>query len=478
MNSNNLPSNKLLIVSTPQKFPLGEGVAWEAFELGALPKGMTLKDSCILVDAHKPPHDFHKLGNKILILGPDALKVLFPGMHLEKARATLMSYRGVPCCATFHPQDAQDLKYSSSAEDDSADFSDDDKEEVLTQKTNYRFWMRADTRKFLSPIFPASQEFKFMVAPGLEDFLRFTEPFLKGGHTIYLDIETDPKDWSLNCIGLAFDNHPYIFVLPAYDYTNKLQYGQFYKILARLSVLLARNTIVAHNAQFDLFILSYFYRVLFNWNIFDTMIAHHRLLPEVEKSLGHVISYWTWLPYHKDQNFFRPRNSDEQFRLYKYNALDVYALREVHLRMLAFIREHPERARAIYDGTRCVYPYLCATLEGILVDDLIRVTHILKCKKTLTQWLRIARMLKGDKAFNPNSTQQCIEYFHNKLKYKVQGYTKEGKPSLDSKNMYKLRIAYNNPLLDVVIAYRFLVKEKSGLEFVPYEKPNYNSNLR
>ena len=464
------PSGKLIIFTTSIKFPIGEGVAWESFETGCLPDGMTLKDHCVLINALSPPPNFEKLGNKILILGPDAFKVLFPGFSLEKTRATLLSWRGTPCCATFHPQNAEDLKvYGHDTEDD--DSGSDD--ETLTQRSNYRFWIRSDVRKFLAPIESPSRKFDHVVAPSLADFLHLTEPFLKGGHTIYIDIETDPEDWSLNCIGIAFDDSR-IYVLPIYDYANKLQYGQAYKLFARLSILLARNTIVAHNAQFDLFMLARFFRVLFNWKIFDTMIAHHRLFPETEKSLGHVISYWTWLPYHKDQNIFRPRNASEQFQLYRYNALDVYAMREVHKKILAFLNAHPERQNAVESGNRCVYPYLCASMEGIEVDDMRRINALVKAKKTLNQWLRIAKILKGDKAFNPNSTKQCVDYFHGKLKYKVMGYTKSGEIGLDSKNMYKLRIAYPNPLLDLVIMYRFLVKEKSGLEFVPYEKPNYD----
>lgn len=461
--------NKLILFTTPSRFPIGEGVAWEAFQLGCLPNGMTLKDDCVLVDATKPPHEFEKLGNKILILGPDAFKVLFPGLSLEKSRATLLSYKGVPCCGTFHPQDADDLKTHS--DDDDYEGSEE-KDESLTRPKNYRFWMRADTRKFLGPYLSISQPFQHIVAPSANDFLRITEPFTKGGHRIYIDIETDPEDWSLNCIGIAFDDSP-IYVLPVYNFEDKLQYGQMYKILARLSVLCARNLVIAHNIQFDLFILARFYRMLFSWNLFDTMIAHHRLFPESEKSLGHVISYWTWLPYHKDQNVFRPRNASEQFQLYKYNALDVYALREVHLRILSFLDAHPERKAAVDAGNRAIYPYLCASLEGLPIDDLRRVSAILLAKKRLAQWLRIAKILKDDKSFNPNSTQQGIEYFHKKLGYKVQGYTKTGAINFGAKSIYKLRIAYDNPLLDVVIAYRFLVKEKSGLEFVPYEKPNY-----
>ncbi len=64
-------------------------------------------------------------------------------------------------------------------------------------------------------------------------------------------------------------------------------------MLRALAVALRDNTVVIHNALFDLFVLAYRYGIPAPPNVYDTMLAHHRLFPEVEKSLGHCISLYT-----------------------------------------------------------------------------------------------------------------------------------------------------------------------------------------
>ena len=85
----------------------------------------------------------------------------FSGFSLEKTRATLLSWRGIR--ATFHPQNAEDLKvYGHDTEDD--DSGSDD--ETLTQRSNlYVSWIRSDVRKFLAPIESPSRKFDHVVAP-------------------------------------------------------------------------------------------------------------------------------------------------------------------------------------------------------------------------------------------------------------------------------------------------------------------------
>lgn len=87
---------------------------------------------------------------------------------------------------------------------------------------------------------------------------------------------------------------------------------------------------------------------------------------------------------------------------------------------------------------------------------------------------RILNALVG-KHFNAGSSQQCVNYFHGTLKYPVVARSREtGAPSLDSKALYKLRTKHDNPLIDVIFAYRRVAKTFSMTEFeqLPLHKDN------
>jgi hypothetical protein len=57
--------------------------------------------------------------------------------------------------------------------------------------------------------------------------------------------------------------------------------------------------------------------------------------------------------------------------------------------------------------------------------------------------------------------------------------TKKGtrNASLAKQNMFKLKLKYNNPVIDFVIAYRELAKESGSLKFTPWKTNNESSNI-
>lgn len=448
-------SYPLLILTTPTRFGLAKGSAFDWFEQGCLPSGIKLEECKILekYDGGSYP--------RCLILGGEAFNRHFPGLtSVERYRGGLLNLNNIPTTVTFHPQDADDFK---SYDEDEEEAGGDEKDVTLTQKRNYRFWIRSDTRKLLTkPIKPRQKE-EIVIAPNLESITKLLSNCL--GQRIFLDIECRRGDQSLNCIGLAINNGP-VYVIPIYDYRNNLFYSSPYNFFRALSLALVSNTVIIHNAMFDLFVLCYRYRCLFSWSVFDTMLAHHRCFPEVEKDLGHVISYWTWLPFHKDENVEFPRNAGQQEQLWNYNAKDVYAMREVYKEQLSYIEDRG-LSSSVARANNCVYPYLCTTLIGLSFAENECSAKRAELRARLVQLERIARILIGRSNFNPNSTQQAINFFHKTLNYDVQGRTDSGAPSLGRKELFKLRLKYPNPLIDVIINYRLLQKELSMLSFQP-----------
>lgn len=462
----------LHLLTTPTRFGLGEGRAWEEFEtLCLIPQGLRLS-SCKIHNVKENPVPKLTAADKFVILGEEALACCLPSLAIDKFRGTLLPLGAATGTATFHPQEAFDIKQQEDDSDVPQAFSND-KDGAATRPSNYFFWIRADIKKYLTKPRIKYPEFKYFVGPEINRLTAWLDKFINGGHTVYLDIETDIADNNLRCIGLAIDDSP-VIVIPFYQHDNTTFYHNLYhRILARISLVLSRNRVVVHNSLFDLFILSRYYRVLCGHDIFDTMYVQHRLFPEAEKSLGHAISYWTWLPYHKDLNPGRVFTREQETALWKYNALDVYAMREVYKEQVKYLALYDDcRGSADLANAEC-YPYLTCQLLGTPVNE-ERLLFLRSNKhRRVKQLLRICRILSGIPTFNPGSPQQCVSFFHTKLGYDVVGRTKTGQPKMDTKCLYKLRLKYPNPLLDAIIAYRVDAKTNSMLNFTNYERPTY-----
>ena len=464
---------KLAILTTPDRFGLlGPSKATEAFETGVL-RDIKLSQTAV-VDVTSPnriPTDT----THILILGQKALSIVQPGAALDKFRGYVTRYAGLPAVASFHPTEAHDQKSADFHENPDAD----EKDSAGTPPSEYFFWLRRDVEKLLSPAIKHPQ-LKYFVVLNLPKFISYANNYLSTTENpvVYLDIECRREDHVLNCIGLALGDSP-VFVIPVYYYNNERAYEKFYLFLATLGKLLTRARVVVHNSLFDLFVLSRWYRVPFGHDVYDTMLAQHRFFPETKKSLGHTISYWCNLPYHKDLCIEHPRSANQQAQLWEYNAKDVYAMREVYkAQTAALLASNDNGLRASVDqANRAVYPYLIAMLKALPVDEVALAAARTRLDNRVSLLKRVARYLSGEANFNPGSAKQCIEFFHGKLHYEEVSRTSTGAAQMDQKALYKLRLKYNNPLLDTIIAYRVAAKEASMLRFEDYTPPNYGNQI-
>ena len=463
---------RLCVLTVPSRFGLAKGHAFEWFDKGCLPEGYKL-DACHILDASQP---LGKLPNDIthvVILGETAYnnagKVFNAGRPFAAARGSTFLYRGVLATCTFHPQDAEDFKQTG--EDNEEDDGGNEKDVSHTQQKNYRFWIRADVAKLLRPpiIHPPFKHQPYPSIAAVNRLLLSTR-----NDVIFLDIESRPSDDTLNCIGISTLTSD-VYTVPIYTYKHTLAYNQstIASFFRALSLALCRNTVCVHNSTFDLFVLSYYYRILFGRNIYDTMLVHHRCHAAVEKSLGHVISYWTNLPFHKDQGILYTYTQKQDEQLWRYNGLDVYAMREVYKAQVKFLDSHPDYKASATEANSVIYPYLMLMLKGLNVDELLLAQKVSDDMRRIRQLKRIAEILTGIPGWNPNSSKQRVDYFHNKLKYPVIGRSKQSNaPSLGLPNLFKLRLKSNNPLINVIIEYMLTAKELGMLEFTPYtDKP-------
>ena len=451
---------KILVITTETRHGLGVGHAFQWFEKSA-PAGTVFTYST----RDCPGGGF----SHVIILGPSAYYSLYPNAgSIDKARGTFIKRAdGIPCTVTYHPQDADDGSGGWQSED--AEQLEGEKDITITSPQNYRFWIRQDLHKLLTR--PYREHTPHIIpAPPLQRAIDALNAARNARITI--DIECRISDNTLNCIGFKVDDGP-VYVVPVYDYRNKLFYGDFHRFYRALALAIGdarrQNTIIAHNAMFDLFILAWKYRIPVGPAVYDTMLAHHRCFPEAEKSLAHAISLWTWLPYHKDMGIEEPKNSNQQWQLWQYNGLDVYATWEVYKTQVNEVKD-PGLADSIRQAMDSIHPYLCAMLAGIAYDEAKLIKHTVYLTRWLKQYARIGRILSGVPDFNLNSAQQAVKYFHDRLGYDVVRRTAGGRPSLGYSELLELKLKYPNPLIDVILAARAKQKELSMLEFIPIER--------
>ncbi len=359
---------------------------------------------------------------------------------------------------SYHPQDAADVRnieaaFSGLDEDDDDTDAGTGKDSAVTNRANYRFWLLIHIEKLVSPL-PSPPPF-YQKTQRL-DYCGFPESTY-----LYLDIETHPPTNTLQCLSVAFDAGA-IYSFTVYNYKGELQPGAL-ESLVWLIRAFQRYTVVAHNIGFDLPFLAIYHKILYAQTCHDTMLIWHRMFPEADKSLAHVIQALTNLPYHKDEaGTFCPHNFAQQSQLLAYNARDVYALREVHQAMLPL----SPSASSVCD---LIPHYIFAGLQGFYINDAKLIVHKRRLTLNDVQLTRMFRILTGNPTFNPNSNKQVAEWLYEGLQYAIVDTTKSGAPATDATTLYKLlSIHPKNLALQVLLEIKENSKRLSSLGYNPY----------
>jgi len=243
---------------------------------------------------------------------------------------------------------------------------------------------------------------------------------------------------------------------------NHYYYDNTHKVLRALAVALRDNTVIIHNALFDLFVIAYRYGIPAPTKVFDTMLSHHRLFPEVEKSLGHCISLYTDQPYHKNEGCFNPRTSSEFQQLYEYNIKDVLTMALIKP-TIDSLSKTLRAEKSIEQVNSMVTPYLTAMLQGLRIDtpELRMIT--MYNERYQFQLRRILGLLLG-RELNPNSPKQVSAYLYEGL-----GLKKPDRDLTNEKTLLQLRLKHNLPAISIILRYRSVAKETGQLKFPPYE---------
>ena len=122
-----------------------------------------------------------------------------------------------------------------------------------------------------------------------------------------------------------------------------------------------------------------------------------------------------------------------------------------------------------------IYPYMLAGMYGMRVDgDLVKKV-MEENDRRMTQLLRIMRIAVGDSKFLPSSAKQCVEYFHDRCGLRVIARSPNTKkPSLGAKQLLKLAIETQHPVIPFILEYRAVAKQTGSLKYKLFQLPDYS----
>lgn len=412
----------------------------------------------------------------ILLLGEKALAKFKPDVSINEQRGCPFQVDGYTYVVTYLPQDCIDRKNYFDDEENESENAEDKADEKSTKgstrRKNFRFWLRQDVKKSarLASTILLTPRVNYHIRPDLHRVVELLTT-TKGGN-LFFDIETD-SNLQMTCFGFSFDAND-IYVVPMLQ-TDRPVHQYYYEtthlLLRALAVALRDNTVVVHNSMFDLFVLAWRYHIPISGRIFDTMLGHNRCYIEIEKSLGHVISLYTDLPYHKNEGVFEPHNAAQTQQLYEYNGKDVYALTQIK----PAIEAHAARLGAtesVQQVNRMVLPYLTMMLQGMNVDTYKVEKTIINNDRMKVQVKRILGILTGGLDFNPNSWQQVSKYLYESkftspegAKFKIK---KPAKDPTNEKTLLALLLKHEVPAIYGILKFRQIGKQTSKVSFDPY----------
>lgn len=426
-----------------------------------------------------------KKGDILLLLGTASLR-LYDNKH------TLNDLRGAPfkvgdhiAIASYHPQDAVDARNYEASVGSGGDLADEDKEDDTklkdhtgTARRNFGFWLYQDLHKLgeVSREGILSYPFKSNIHPDEGEILLVLRRILQADPGwLYLDIEVDTQTNNLTCVGISYipfesNEVPKVYVIPFFYHNFTRPYPNASgKIMLRLFKAMQKHTVVAHNgACFDFPWMSMKFQLPFPTKVYDTMVAHHRLYPTIEKSLGHCISLYTHIPYHKDEGIWRPHNKRQEMQLWKYNAKDIATMVYIHREIMK--RAEGQNAEAsIKQANESIPSLLAMTMLGIRVDKDARATKVDDLERRIIFFERLLTYLVGFE-LNPKSPKQVREYLFDPkheggLALTPRGKTDSGELSVNNKVLQQLAVKHPQIIsLQNIIVLREMHKMLSSIQ--------------
>jgi DNA polymerase I-like protein with 3'-5' exonuclease and polymerase domains len=400
----------------------------------------------------------------ILALGEESLRLFNSTNSLHELRGNPFNFNDKTVIASYAPQDSIDRKNYEDPEEDESEAEEATGAEKGKQKTkrrNWKFWLYNDVRKatrILRDGLRGESSFNYKYYPPAQEVISILSG--RKSSTLFIDIETD-RSQNITCFGFSFIGCPDVYVVPIKRYTKSLAYEEssVHKILVALAVAFRDNRVVSHNGVFDWFVLAYRYKIPFPRNPFCTMVAWSRCWAEVEKSLGHLITYFTDCSYHKSDGVFDPQNHNQEQDLWKYNGKDVSRMMMVYDGMVEEIKRLGCED-SVAQANSSIRPYLTMMFKGMKIDVPRYIKRFEDQERRGEQLERCLKFITGQPGLNPRSSQKVSKYLYDDL----QLPRPEEEPT-NEKNLLKLLVKHNVPSIKLMLAIRGEKKLASSLKF-------------
>ena len=265
-----------------------------------------------------------------------------------------------------------------------------------------------------------------VIDPSFEQAMGFLDHCYKEGiNGAVIDADIEVVRHTLSCISFAYDEYNAIsipFYGPKGDYFTINQEAE---IMKKIEQILSHPLIVkaGQNFIFDIDFLMTNYGIIPRGPLYDTMIAQRISMPDLPAGLDFIASIHTDIPYYKEEGkrWMKVGGSFKQF--WNYNAMDAISTAAARESQLTIIHQQ-KNTSTLSRKMNSHYPYLYMMQRGTLVD-----IEGMKKKRDETEdnidKLREKLAEKAGYAFNPNSPQQVMHYFHNVKGLKP--YMKRGK---------------------------------------------------
>jgi DNA polymerase-1 len=298
-----------------------------------------------------------------------------------------------------------------------------------------------------------------------EDKISDLTAFLESCHSFAFDTETDRVDSiSAKIVGMSFAVKEFeAWYVPVPDAMDEAM-----KIVSRFAGVLENRNIkkVGQNIKFDMLVLRK-YGVRLKGPLFDTMIAHYLINPELRHGMDYLSE--TYLHYKpvpiesligtKGKNQLSMRDIPVK-RVAEYAAEDA----DVTLRLKNFFEPELKKnaVESLFYDIEMPLVYVLAEMEftGVKLDiGALNQYSVVLANKLQTLEQEIYEF--AGKVFNINSAKQVAKvlYEHMKITNEKVKKTKTGELSTSEETLEKLR--YKHPIVGKLLDYRG-IKKLSG----------------
>jgi len=373
--------------------------------------------------AHKLT-DFMQQFNLIVPLGNTALRAVTGKEKISLWRGSVFQVNGKKFLPTYHP--AALMRQQEFIPTVLIDF----------QKINQEAW----TPDYMAP----KQDYRQHTSP--QEVLNL----LAAGKPFAFDVETnslEPSHGSVTLLGLSNEEG---LVYSIRDYNEPTMRSALLQLFG--STLLK----IGHNVMFDIsHMQACGFPVPPPW--FDTMIAHHLVLSDVQNDLGYVSSLYTRIPYWKHM-----MRQD----LFWYNACDVDATIRCYFQLAKHLLD--DDLLGVFETSMAVLPALQGMkVSGVRVDTRLQLRWHIALNKTIHKLEHQLAERVADPTFNWKSHKQLTTLLYDKLRLpRVYSKYNEGVTANEDalKELFNLTA---NPIVRVLLQLRKAAKLASTYFALP-----------